>query len=263
MNARLESAAEIAKLARLLGVERHALAYLEVVSAAELASFREQLTDTLYDGDRERFQRIAAAAKVVPGQISAAIAQRALGPMICARLAGLVDTDKAVDIAKRLPTKFLADVTVEIDPRRAAAVIAKVPPKLVGDVAAELTARDETVTLGRFVGYVSDDGLRAALPRIDEPTLLRTAFVMEGKERLDHVISLVPKERLAQIIRAAEHEDLWPEAFDLLGHLGPRSSTDLVATLSSAARARVAAKARELGLVEQLGPIGDELVDAT
>ncbi len=228
---RLESAAEIAKLARLLAVERHDLAYLEAVPAADLASFREQLTDKLYDGDRERFQRLAVAAKVVPGQISATIAQRALGPMICARLAGLVDTGKAVDIAKRLPTPFLADVAIELDPRRAVAVIARIPATLVGEVAGELATRDETVTLGRFVGHVSDDGLRAALPRIDEATLLRTAFVMEGKERLDHVISFVAQERLAQIIRAAEAEGLWPEAFEMLGHLGPQSSAELASAI--------------------------------
>jgi hypothetical protein len=56
-------------------------------------------------------------------------------------------------------------------------------------------------------------------PHIDDAGLLRIAFVMEGKDRLDELISLVPEERLAGLLHTAERERLWPEALDLLDHL--------------------------------------------
>jgi hypothetical protein len=131
----------------------------------------------------------------------------------------MVDPAKAIDTAKHLPPTFLADVSVLIDPRRAREVIGKVPATLVGDVAAELTKRGELVTMGRFVGYVNDNTVRAAMERIDDPALLRIAFTMEGKERLSHMISLLPDERLTSVMQAADREQLWPEALDLLDHV--------------------------------------------
>ena len=47
-----------------------------------------------------------------------------------------------------------------------------------------------------------------------------TAFVLEGKERLDHVIALLPDERLARMLDVVAVERLWIEALDLLAHLG-------------------------------------------
>ncbi|HWC86841.1 MAG TPA: hypothetical protein VG388_09900, partial [Solirubrobacteraceae bacterium] len=133
---------------------------------------------------------------------------------------GLLVPSKAVDIAKRLPASFLADIAVELDPRRAREVIERMPAWQVGEVAAELTRRSEHVAMGRFVAYLGDEAITAAMEQIDDPGLLRIAFVMEGKDRLDHVVSLLPEQRLAGVMRAADRAGLWPEALDLLDHLG-------------------------------------------
>jgi hypothetical protein len=70
----------------------------------------------------------------------------------------MLETDKAVEVAAKLPPPFLADVAVELDPRRASDLIAKIAPALIGQVTGELVARREYVTMGRFVGHLGDDG---------------------------------------------------------------------------------------------------------
>ncbi len=115
----LQTRAEITKLARLLGREAAELAYLERVAAADLRRLRHGVTELLYDADAAALRRLAAAGRLLPAGLVATIAQRAFGPVLSARLAGLLDLERAVDVAGKLPPEFLADVAGELDPRRA------------------------------------------------------------------------------------------------------------------------------------------------
>jgi hypothetical protein len=177
----------------------------------------------LFDADRAALQRIAAASKVVPVPIMAKLGEGAFGPLLCARVAGMLDPSRAVDVAKRLPPPFLADVAISIDPRRASEVIAQMPVENILAIARELLARGEFVAVGRFVGYLSDPSLEASVDMIDPASLLRIAFVVEGKERLDEIIEMLSEERLEALIRAADEEQLWPEALDVLSNLNERN----------------------------------------
>jgi hypothetical protein len=219
MSVALETRAEIIKLARVLGTPSDQLGYLERASPEDLRALREQATDKLFEGDRDRLHKLALASRLLPSSIAAAIARWALGALLSARVTGLLVPSKAVDIAKRLPASFLADIAVELDPRRAREVIERMPAWQVGEVAAELARRNEHVAMGRFVGYLGDEAIGAAMEQIDDAGLLRIAFVMEGKDRLDHVVSLLPEQRLAGVMHAADRAALWPEALDLLDHL--------------------------------------------
>lgn len=219
MSETLERAAEITKLARLLGVDADELSYLERLPAESLREFRLRATDRLFDGDAGRLRRVATASKLVPVPLTVKISQLAFGPVLCAATAGLLDPAHAVKIATRCPTSFLADITIHLDPRRAAEVIAAVPSDLVAAVAVELISRGEHVTTGRFVSYLSPRTLRASIEAIeDDADLLRVAFVMEGKDDLDELIDIA-RDRLAGIVRTAFEQDLWPEALDLIGHV--------------------------------------------
>lgn len=219
MSETLERAAEVTKLARLLGVETKELAYLERLPADSLREFRLRATDRLFDGDAGRLRRVASASKLVPVPLTVKISQLAFGPVLCAATAGLLDPAHAVKIATRCPTSFLADITVHLDPRRAADVIAAVPSDLVAAVAVELIERGEHVTTGRFVSYLSSATLRSSIAAIkDDADLLRVAFVMEGKDNLDELIDIA-RDRLPGIVRTAYEQDLWPEALDLIGHV--------------------------------------------
>ncbi|WP_370970961.1 hypothetical protein [Amycolatopsis sp. cg9] len=220
MTADYASRAEILKLARVLDVEHERLAYLARVAPDDLKAFREQVTDTLFDANSAVLQRMALAARLLPGAVLAKIAEKVFGPLLCARIAGLVDVSRGVDVAKRLHPRFLAEVAADLDPRRASAIISRIPLDTVLAVAAELARREDWITLGRFVGHLPDGTVRRALEHVDDPGLLRIAFVLDEKHRIDHVVGLLPAHRLGRLITAAgTDEDLWDPALDLLSHL--------------------------------------------
>jgi len=138
---------------------------------------------------------------------------------VSARLAGLLEPARAVEVASRLSTPFLAEIAVELDPRRANAVIANISPRQIAAVTGELVARREYVTMGRYVGHLGDDALAAALEAMDDASLLQVAFVLEDKRRLERLVEALPEPRLAGIVHAAAAGDLWVEAMDLLNHV--------------------------------------------
>ncbi|SEP47865.1 hypothetical protein [Amycolatopsis saalfeldensis] len=212
---------EILKLARVLGVEPERLAYLSDVDLADLQLFREQATTTLFDANLVVLERMALASRLLPAPLIAKIAEKVFGPLLCARIAGLVDVSRGVDVAKRLPPKFLAEVAAELDPRRATAIITRIPLDTVLAVARELTRREDWITLGRFVGHLPDPTVRRSLALLSDEALLRTAYVLDDKSRIDHVMGLLPEGRLPGLIRAAAaDETLWEPALDVLSHLG-------------------------------------------
>ena len=104
----LEGHAEVLELARLLDAEPERFAYLEGVSPDAVRELSKRATVVLYDRDR-RFGRIALASRIPPAQLTAWIAQHAFG-RLCARITALMDTDRAVALATRMPTTFLADL---------------------------------------------------------------------------------------------------------------------------------------------------------
>lgn len=225
-----EAHAEVLKLARILGREPDQLAYLERLPAPDLRELRERVTEALWSDNKHMLGRIAAASKLLPAAVSAAISERAFGAFVSARLAGLLEPHRAVDVAAKLSPAFLADVALELDPRRASEVITRIPADQIQQVTRELVLRDEYVTMGRFVGHLSQDAVTAALEVTDDRSLLRVAFVLDDKDRLDDLVGQLPQHRLAGIVQIATDEALWLEALDLLGHLGDRRRSEVVAT---------------------------------
>jgi hypothetical protein len=198
-----------------------------------LRLLRSQITDVLWSADGGGIGKLAAAAKLLPTGLSATISERALGPVISAQLAARLEPSRAIEVAAKLPTRFLVDVAIELDPRRTSAVIAGIPPARIGEITAELVARGEYVTMGQFVGHLNDTALRAALGAMDNADLLRVGFVLEDKNGLDRLLALMSPGRLKGIISAAAAEDRWLEALDLLGHLGPARRRQIIASARS------------------------------
>jgi hypothetical protein len=265
MSARLDTAAEVLKLERLLGVGGGAFDFLDGVDAAELRILREKATDSLFDTGAATMARLAAAAKLLPSALVATIAERSFGALLCARAAASVDPAKAIDVAKRLSPGFLADATIELDPRRVAAIIAGVPTRLVEPVASELGRRGEHVTMGRFLAFVPDPGIVAAMGALSDEAMLRTAFVLEHKDRLDHAVGLLPADRLPGVLACASVNDLWPEALDLLDNLSAETRgpiADVVASLDEDLVARLVRAVSEAGIWESLLPVVGTMSDA-
>jgi hypothetical protein len=258
MSAALETRAEIARLAKLLGAEPERFGYLSEVPAADLRRVRRLATDVLFDADREVLGRAGAGSRLLPTGVVATIAERSFGPLLCARIAGLLEADRANEVASHLDPSFLADVAVEMDPRRASDLIGRVSIEHTQSAAAELSRRGEHVAMGRFVAHLPEAALSACLEVMDDAAVLRTAFVVEDKDRLDHVTSLLAPERLAGLIRAANEHGLWPETLDLLGHLGEerrRELADLAAAEGDEVLAGLVAAAQAEGLWAAVLPV--------
>lgn len=220
---RLAQQAELLKLARFLDVDPAELAVLAPLAADDIRVLREQATRASFANDDAFFKRVVAASKLLPVPVLAMVAEKVLGPLLSARVAGQMDIKRGVGIASRLPSKFLADVCLSLDPGHTRELIAAIPIAQIVEVALELARREEHVTMGRFVDIISDAAIRAVLDAItDNAHLLRIAFFAENKQRLDAIINLLPEARLVDIIHsAASSADLWPEALGLMQHLSP------------------------------------------
>jgi hypothetical protein len=187
----VDRAAEIEKLARLLHTGADRLACLEALEPEEIRALREAATDRLFDADRGLFDRLAAGAAIVPDALAATLSQKAFGPLLTGRLTSAVDPKKAVAVAKRLPQEFLADVAVELDPRRAAAVLRGMPPEHIAATSRILVERGEWVTMGRFVGHLTDDAIRAVARDLDDEALTRLAPLIEDPDGIERVAQLM------------------------------------------------------------------------
>lgn len=231
MSEPLERRAEIAKLARLLRREPAGLAYLESVPSDELCVLRDQVTEQLFSAGASTLGTLAAASRLLPVGVAASIAERVFGPVLTGRIAGLVDPERAVQMASRLSTPFLAEVAAELDPRRAHAVLARMPPELIRQVAAELVRRGEFVTMGRFVGHLDPEAILASLDVMDDPAVLQTAFVLERKDTVQDLVAMLPDDRLRRVIDAAA-DGFWPETLGLTTHLDDGERRRLIAMAS-------------------------------
>jgi hypothetical protein len=188
--------AEILKLARLFQRDPDRLAYLEQVPLDDLRILRERATESLFTQHEAILRRLAAASRLLPVSLVASLAQNTFGPVLAARIAGLLDPARADEVGANLPTEFVADIAVELDPRRASAVIARIPAERIRRITRELARRGEYVTMGRFVGHLDDEALASAINELSDEELLETFVVMEDPPDLERLARLTDRERV-------------------------------------------------------------------
>lgn len=218
--AALETDVEVRKLARALGTDAERFGFLAELPAEDVREFREQAAAALFDAHTPTLRRMAAASRLLPVPVLAVMAQKAFGPLLAARMAGLVEPGRGVEIAARLPTPFLADVAAELDPRRAHRIVSGVPSATAVEVTVELERRRDWITLARFVEHVPDRTAEAGVERIADASLLRVAVMLDDKTRADALVARLPRHRKAGIVSAADEHGLWPELFAVLSRLG-------------------------------------------
>lgn len=262
MSGSLRAEAEILKLARVLRRDPAELGYLEQVAPDDIRQLREQVTEVLFTAHGAALSRLAAGSRVLPVGVVATIGQRAFGPVLSARIAGLLEPGRAAATAERMPVDFLADIAIELDPRRASAVISRIPPDRIAEITRELVRRQEYVTMGRFVGHLGDGAIRAAIAAMDDATVLRVAFVLEANDGLDGLVEMLPPERLGAVVDTASREHLWVEVLDLLANLSEDRRIELADKAGERgedALEEIVRAAAERGLWLELLPLVDSL----
>lgn len=258
--------AEIRKLARLLGVKTEQLAYLEVQAPGHVRKVREAQVELLFRQEHRLFERLARWFGWLPSWTLAFFA-RALGPLMVARLAGELPARRAAAVCARLPATFLASTAMYLDPRRARDLLRRLPTDLVLAAALELARRGDRMTVGRFVDYVSDEALQRVVEALDDATLLGSAFYLESRTHLDHIIALLPEERLLRILALAD--DSRAHAISVLAILTEGSHTlrrrlgDLLAAEPDTVLLALMRAAHEEGLWSELLPVMHSLSPET
>ncbi|MFP3990709.1 hypothetical protein U9R90_25230 [Streptomyces sp. E11-3] len=214
---KLQSRAETQKIARLLNADPDHVAFLADLPPDDVRRFREQSVTALYDRAPDMLDKIAAATKLVPAGVAAAISQKALGPRLAAAVAGRLEPARAADIIEKLPVAFTAESCGHLDPRRIPSIVDRLDENLLVRIAVALAERGDHLTMGRFVGHLRDSALTRILPQVDDATVLKTGFAIDRADRLGRIIELMGPERLAAVIGSACADGLWPEALAVAG----------------------------------------------
>lgn len=253
---------EILRFARLLRCEPEQLAFLLAVDDAELRVFRDQVTDTLFDAHAGVMKRMAAASRLLPAPVLAKIAEKVFGPLLCARIAGMIEPSKATDVAVRLPVDFLTDLAVELDPRRSHRVIGNIPSGTVVPIATALADRQDWITLGRFIGFLPDEVLEACLAALDDEQVLASAFAVDDTSAVPTVIDLLQASRLRSLVDTAAKQRTWPALLALSEQLRDDQLVELAEIVAASDREPLAgllAVVAEQGLWDQLLPLAAAL----
>ncbi|MGH8529582.1 MAG: hypothetical protein ACRETN_07050 [Nevskiales bacterium] len=220
---RLAIRAEVIKLAQVLDLNPERLEFLKAIPAGELKRFRAATNERLFDQDLRIFRRLAVLASVLPAWLTALLGRYLFGPVLTGRVASEMSARRAVRIALHLPPAFLATVCAELDPRRIRDIIQLFPIERIVSVAQALFERRDFMTISRFVEFLSDDAIRAVEQVLtDEAALLEIAFYMESKNRLDHLLHLLPSEKVREAILVVQdpaRRELWPKVLALITHV--------------------------------------------
>ncbi|MFG2984364.1 hypothetical protein ACGFYQ_24425 [Streptomyces sp. NPDC048258] len=252
------SRAEVEKAARLLGRPPETLAFLYGLPDEDVRGFREQASAALFDRAPEMLDRIAAATKLVPAGVAAAISQKALGPRLAAAVAGRLEAGRAAGIIAKLPVSFTAESCAHLDPRRIAAIVDRLDEGLVVRIAVVLAENRDHLTMGRFVGHLRDRVLSRILEQVGDTDVLRAGFYVDLPERLPRILELMGDERLASVVRAAAAAGLWEEALAVAAAVGGEQRlriARLTARLDGAELASLVRVTHAEGLWETLLPL--------
>lgn len=224
----LASRIEVTKLATELRAEESDLLFLVSRTPEELRRLRGHVAEALFTRHEDRVLRLASLSKMLPVPLTAKIAELAMGPMLSARVAGVLDGRDAAKLASHLDPKFLTEVAVSLDPKRVAPIVTALPDDLVVDVGRRLLAKNEHLVLARFVSVVD---VRLALTVVESGTaedLLKVALYTDDTGALDGIVQHLPDAMLAEILRAADTTNSWDAAVNLVTSLSRESLARIV-----------------------------------
>ncbi len=210
------------KLATVLGLDTSALPDLSPLNSFQVRRLRQGLSDAIYLRHRTNYARLAKLSKLLPVKLTAKLTETALGPELAAGVTCELEPARAAKISLKLSTAFLAQLSIHLDPGRAGDVLAALAPEVIVAVARELASMQAYVTLARFVASIRPATLAAVIAELDDRTLHHVGLLIEQRDRLGHVLELLPIERRINLLRIVDSEGAWPQTLALLSHLGDR-----------------------------------------
>jgi len=261
----LASRAEVLKLAQQLGcgpADMAALPDLADVPADVLRHVRLAISERCARHERETLQRLARWARWLPLRLTALLVRLRLSPLLTARLAALLPASLTARLAAFLPPALLAEVAIRLDVRAARELIQRLPlPRIMG-IADVLLAHRDHLTLGRFVTLVPDEVVQAVAAQVpDETDLLQIVFGIDVPAHADHLVRLLPPERIERALLLLADETCkphWPALLALVSHVGSHLQATLgeqAAALGDGVLNAIVQTAHEQALWEDLLPV--------
>ncbi len=270
----LASRAEVMKLAQLLGsnasggaldegsAELTSLPLLAEVPSDVLRHVRLAIAERCARHERERLQRLARWARWLPVRLIAIFVRLRLSPLLTARLAALLPADLTARLAAYLPSELLAEVAIRLDVRAARELMSLLPLPRILNIADVLLQRRDYLTLGRFVTLVPDEVVQAVAAQVpDETDLLQIVFGVDVPGQVDHLVRLLPPERIERSLMLLADEAQkphWPALLALVSHVGSNLQTELgerAAALGDGVLDAIVQTAHEQDLWEDLLPV--------
>ncbi len=229
------SLVEVQKLAHELGVKPESLSYLESVPASELATLRHGVSRAIFAANEKRIKPLGALAKRVPASLAARVAKAALGPLLCGRVASVMNPKVAIPLAGHFDAGFLAEVTLSLDPAASAEIIKGLDDELVIGVGEQLLEAGEYMVLARFITVVDEHVVLALVDIADGAQLLEVAVYAEDQDRIDELLTAIPEAKLSDVIEAAATDSARADSavslISMLSNDSQRKLADIAASL--------------------------------
>ncbi len=228
----LELQAEREKLGRLLDTPADELEVLDTIGVAGMRQLRGTVEAHIFDRGAKRFAGLARSSRLLPGKVSGLIAQRALGPRLAAQVTGLLEPELAVNLSRHVSTPFQADLCQFLDPRRAGPVLRAMPLPVVVETSRELVAREEYITMARFVDDLRDEQIQAVAAILDADALLWIGFYTESGQRLSHLMAMLDDAAVLGTMRVAAANDWWPQSLSIMARADEATATRMTHLLA-------------------------------
>lgn len=216
--------AEIIKLAQVMRVDESELAFMQPLAAETLRHYRLALIEQEQERYKRFFHWLAMWVIWLPGWLSGFLVKHWLDATLVARVASHLSAVQLHRVAIRLPASILADIAAYLDPRIAREMLQLLNASQVVAIAEALLAKRDFITMGRFVGMLSDEVVQQVAVAIPSETeLLEIAFHIESRERMDHLVHVLPAERIERallMVRDPATRDVWPKLLALMSHIG-------------------------------------------
>lgn len=241
--------AEQLRLARLLGVTPESLHFLGELDAPELASLHDACQAALLARHRPLFQRLASVSKLLPVSLSAWIAEHALGPLLCARIAGELSVAGTLALCRHLSAPFMAEVSLHMESGVLLDIAVHLPDATLQKITRALLARGEYMLLGELVDALPIALIhRIAAQFCSGEEALRTSLFVEQSMRLEALLGVLPGAELQGLSRLAAdpRQGLLPEALFLLHRTSPSWQRRLVDAAIADGEATLEALVREV-----------------
>lgn len=221
---KLITQAELIKLAQLMDVPVSHITFLQDIPPESLNHFRLALMERMLDQRRSVIQRLAIWIYWMPTWVSVLVARMWLSPPLIAKLASNLPAWRIHRIAKHFSAEFMASIAKHLDPRVARELVQLLDSKQLVAISKALLSEQDYVTMGRFVGMLSDEAILQVSAVIkDETELLEIAFHVESTERMDHLVHVLPEERVHRalmLICDPSKRLVWPKLLALMSSVG-------------------------------------------